>query len=454
MRPTLLLLFALVTLASAAERLNFVVFLIDDLGATDIGCYGSKYYETPQIDRLAADGARFTTGYSACTVCSPTRAAILTGKSPARLHITDWIAGHERPFAKLRIPDWQKSLPATERTVAQALREVGYATCAIGKWHLSPEGPSAHGFDVAIGDNHRGQPATYLSPYKNPNLPDGPVGEELTARCTDEAIKFIEANKEKPFFVYLPHFAVHTPLGGKPESIAYFAERAKTMQPQGKPAYAAMLKAVDESVGRIRARLEELKLDRNTVIIFTGDNGGLEGGGVTDNLGVRAGKGSAYEGGVRVPFIVYWPSTIKAGTVIEAPVITNDIPATLADLAGAKLGGEGISLAPVVKGGAMPARPLHWHYPHYHPGGATPYSAIRDGDWRLLRLYEDGKQELYNLAKDPEEKEDLSAKEPERLAALAKKLDAWLTATGAQLPTANPAFDPEKNEPKRKKQGN
>ena len=445
MRASFLFLLLTIFRCSAAEKPNVIVFLIDDLGATDVGCYGSKYYETPQIDRLAAEGMRFRAGYSACTVCSPSRAAMITGKWPARLHLTDWIAGHERPFAKLAIPDWQKKLPVEERTIAQALHEQGYVTCAIGKWHLSAGGPAAHGFDVAIGDNHLGQPASYLTPYKNPNLPDGPPGEELTARCTEEAVRFIEGHREKPFFLYLAHFAVHTPLGGTPESIAYFAERATKISPQGKPAYAAMIKAVDNSVGRIRARLAELKLDDNTVIIFTGDNGGLELGKVTDNLGVRAGKGSAYEGGVRVPFIVYWPGVTKAGTVQEAPVITNDIPATVADLAGASLPGDGVSLAPVLRGGAMVPRALYWHYPHYHPGGATPYSAIREGDWRLVRFYEDGHEELYNLSKDPEEKDDQASRETERRGAMGKKLDAWLAETKAQMPTPNPNANPAKD---------
>ncbi len=428
--------FALLTFLSAslaADKPNFVVFLIDDLGATDLGCYGSKFYETPHLDQLAKDGMRFRTAYSACTVCSPTRAAMLTGKYPARLRITDWIAGHVRPNAPLQIPDWVKALPTDEWTVASGLRGAGYATCAIGKWHLSPGGPAAHGFDVAIADNGRGQPATYLAPFKNPNLSDGPDGEELTARCTSEAIKFISTNADKPFFVYLPHFAVHTPLGGKKEDIARFALKEN---PQGKPAYAAMIKAVDDSVGRIRAELEKLGLSEKTVLIFTGDNGGLELGKVTDNLGVRAGKGSAYEGGVRVPLIVRWPGVTKAGTETDIPAITPDIPATLAEAAGLeKRAFDGVSLMPVLGRGKFAERPLFWHYPHYHPGGATPYSAIREGDFRLVHFYEDERDELYHLASDPEEKEDLATKNVGKAKDLRAKLDRWLKETGAQLPT-------------------
>ncbi len=434
MRSLLLLLVCLSAVVHAADRPpNIIFMLIDDMGWTDLSCYGSKYYQTPHIDQLAKDGMRFTQAYSACTVCSPTRSAIMTGKYPARTHITDWIAGHVRPNAPLQIPDWVKALPTDEWTVASGLRGAGYVTCAIGKWHLSPGGPAAHGFDVAIADNHKGQPDSYLSPYKNPNLPDGPVGEELTERCTSEAIKFISTNADKPFFVYLPHFAVHTPLGGKKEDIARFALKEN---PQGKPAYAAMIKAVDDSVGRIRAELEKLGLSEKTVLIFTGDNGGLELGKVTDNLGVRAGKGSAYEGGVRVPLIVRWPGVTKAGTETDIPAITPDIPATLAEAAGLeKRAFDGVSLMPVLGGGKFAERPLFWHYPHYHPGGATPYSAIREGDFRLVHFYEDERDEVYNLASDPEEKEDLATKNVGKAKDLRSKLDRWLKETGAQFPT-------------------
>ena len=293
----LLPLLLLVVAAQAADKPNIIIFLIDDLGATDLGCAGSKFYETPNIDRLAKDGCRFTNTYSACTVCSPTRSAMITGKYPARLHITDWIAGHNKPFAKLAIPEWTKELPKSEKTIAQHLGGAGYRTCAIGKWHLSPGGPAAHGFDVAIADNHMGQPKSYLSPYNNPNLTDGPPGESLTHRLTEEAVKFIEAKSEKPFFLYLAHYAVHTPLGGRPDVVAKYEEKAKITTPQGKAKYAAMIEGVDDSVGRIRARLAELKIADNTIIIFTSDNGGLLLGDITTNFGMRAGKGSAYETG-------------------------------------------------------------------------------------------------------------------------------------------------------------
>ncbi|MEO6788673.1 MAG: sulfatase [Chthoniobacteraceae bacterium] len=433
----------------AADKPNIIIFLIDDLGATDLGCTGSTFYETPNIDRLAKDGCLFPNTYAACTVCSPTRSAIITGKYPARLHITDWIAGHNRPFAKLKIPDWQQELPKTEKTIAHWLGEAGYRTCAIGKWHLSPGGPAAHGFDIAIADNHKGQPASYLSPYHNPNITDGPPGESLTHRLTEEAAKFITTKSDKPFFLYFAHYAVHTPLGARPEVTAKYEEKAKITTPQGKAKYAAMIEGVDDSVGRIRALLAEQKLADNTLIIFTSDNGGLILGDVTSNLGMRAGKGSAYEGGVRVAGIVDWPGVSRPGTTNATPVITMDWFATVLDAAGVKAPSEGVSVRPLLRGEKVAPRPLFWHYPHYHPGGATPYSAIRDGDFRLVHFYEDGRDELYNLAADPEEKRDLAATEKEKTAALRAKLDTWLKETGAQFPTPNPNYDPAKDAPKR-----
>jgi arylsulfatase A-like enzyme len=433
---------------------NVIVILVDDLGETDLACYGSRFYETPNIDQLAKDGVRFANGYSACTVCSPTRAALLTGKYPARLHLTDWIAGHERPKAKLKIPDWQKFLPFEEITLAEQFKAAGYATASIGKWHLTPglkEGdeayyPEKHGFDVNVGGYARGQPPSYVAPYKIPTLPEGPAGEFLTDREANETAKFIEANKDKPFFVYLPHYAVHTPLGGKPEVVAkYQAKTAKTPGLKQKNAtYAALIESVDDSVGKIRATLRKLKLEQNTIIVFTGDNGGLLP--VTENSPYRVGKGSAYEGGVRVPLIVTWPGVTKGAQVEATPAITMDLYPTLLELAGVKPMQslvDGISLAPLLRSGAKPDRDaIFWHYPHYHPGGATPYSAIRSGDLRLVHFYEDGRDELYDLAHDVGETKDLAAAQPERAKALRTRLDAWLKSVDAQLPTPNPAYDP------------
>ena len=452
--PLICLSALLAPLLEAAPPPNVIVILVDDMGQTDLSCYGSRFYETPHIDQLAKDGVRFANGYSACTVCSPTRAAMLTGKYPARLHLTDWITGHERPKAKLKIPDWQKFLPFEEITLAEQFKAAGYATASIGKWHLTPalkEGdeayyPEKHGFDLNVGGYARGQPPSYHAPYKIPTLTEGPAGEFLTDREAAEAVKYIEANKEKPFFLYLPHYAVHTPLGGKPDVIAkYQAKAAKLPDLKQKNAtYAAIVESVDDSLGTIRAALKRLKLEENTIIVFTADNGGLLP--ITDNSPFRVGKGSAYEGGVRVPLIIHAPGVTKAGTVDPTPAITIDLYPTVLELAGVKplqALVDGISLAPLLKSGAKPDRAeIFWHYPHYHPGGATPYSAVRSGDFRLVHFYEDGRDELYDLAHDVGETKDLAAAQPALAKTLRTRLDAWLKSVDAQLPTKNPTYDP------------
>ncbi len=451
-----LLVFLLVLTASlsAATPPNFIVILVDDMGATDLGCYGSKFYETPHIDRLGKDGIRFTQAYSACTVCSPTRASLLTGKNPAALRLTDWIAGHQRPFAKLKIPDWKKELRAGEVTLPALLKKAGYATASIGKWHLGPEGPVERGFDLNIAGTEKGQPPSYFSPYKIETLPDGPDGEFLSDRLTAEAEKFMESNKDSPFFLYLPHFAVHTPLMGKPAAVAKYKAKAKPEDAQHNATYAALVESVDDSVGRLRAKLDALGISERTAIIFTSDNGGLAQ--VTGNLGLRAGKGSAYEGGVRVPLIYCWPGTIKPGEFAE-PVITGDHFHTVLDLAGspAAITSEYRSLAPVVLGkGTIAPRELHWHYPHYHPGGATPYSAVRSGDFKLIAFFEDSHLELYNLKADPEERHNLVPANPAKAEEMRRNLTAWWMEVRAQLPTPNPDFDPardaERGKPKAK----
>jgi len=449
----LCLLLVMLNPSAFARPKNVVLILVDDMGQTDLSCYGSKFYETPHVDQLAKDGVRFANGYSACTVCSPTRAALLTGKYPARLRITDWIAGHERPKAKLKIPDWQKFLRFEEITLAEQFKAAGYATASIGKWHLTPalkEGdeayyPEKHGFDLNVGGYARGQPPSYHAPYKIPTLAEGPVGEFLTDREAAEAVKFIETNKEKPFFLYLPHYAVHTPLGGKPDVIAkYQAKAAKLPDLKQKNAtYAALVESVDDSLGTIRAALKRLKLDEDTIIVFTADNGGLLP--VTDNSPFRVGKRSAYEGGVRVPLIIHAPGSGKAGHVETTPAMTIDLYPTLLDLAGTKplqSVVDGVSLAPLLRQGVKPDRAdLFWHYPHYHPGGATPYSAIRSGDLRLVHFYEDGRDELYDLSADVGETKDLAAAQPDQAKALRARLDVWLKSVDAQLPVPNPAHD-------------
>jgi arylsulfatase A-like enzyme len=442
--------------APSAARPNVIVVLVDDMGWRDLSCQGSPFYETPHIDRLAASGMRFTHGYSACTVCSPSRAALMTGQYPARLHITDWIAGHERPFAKLRIPDWQKFLPLEAVTVAERLAAAGYATANIGKWHLgdAPYSPEQQGFQKNLGGYHRGQPPSYFAPYKIPTLPDGPAGEYLTDRESAEAVSFIETNRERPFFLYLPHYCVHTPIQAKPAVQAKYAAKNAGGLATKNAAYAAMVESVDDCMGRILDAVDRLGIRDRTAIIFTSDNGGLAN--VTDNAPARAGKGSAYEGGVRVPFIVSWPGVTKPGTTNAMPVITPDITATVLDLTdigpAADQPLDGRSLAGALRGKPLDRDAVYWHYPHYHPGGATPYSAIRAGDWRLVHFYEDGRSELYDLAHDEGEKTDLAAGDPERTAQLKAKLDAWLESVGAQLPMPNPDHDPVRDQQPRRPQ--
>lgn len=448
--------------AGAERRPNIVFFHIDDLGWTDLSCMGSSFYETPHIDRLASQGMKFTHAYSACTVCSPTRAAVMTGKYPARLHVTDWIAGHNRPYAKLKIPDWTQFLPLEEITIAELLKEAGYATASVGKWHLGNQGyePTRQGFDVNIGGTQAGSPPGYFGPYTLPGIPTSPQGESLTERLTVEAIRFIETHQDRPFFVYFPHYTVHTPLQAKAEVIAKYEAKLKktgraqqavsdysTPHPHDNPVYAAMIESMDDSVRDVLAALDRLGLTDDTIVFFTGDNGGLMRS--TDNRPARVGKGSAYEGGVRVPLIVKYAQAVPAGTTSDAAVMSIDYLPTILDLCGlppARHPIDGVSFASVLKQtGPLARSELFWHYPHYHPGGATPYGAIRNGDWRLVEFYEDDHVELYNLRDDVGEQNDLAAKDPSRAAALRKRLHAWREEVGAQMPTPNPDYDPAKD---------
>ncbi len=463
---------------------NFVIFLIDDLGWTDLGCYGSKFYETPQIDALAATGMRFTHAYSACTVCSPTRAALLTGKYPARLRITDWIPGHARPHAILQVPEWTKHLPLEEITLAEALKPAGYRSASIGKWHLGSEEyyPIKNGFELQLAGSNQGQPPSYFDPYKISTLENRKAGEYLTDRLTNEATAFIDEHKTQPFLLYLPHFGVHTPLQAKDKLVEKYqakaADRAAadSTDRHKNAKYAAMIESVDDSVGQIVKKLDELKLREQTVIIFTSDNGGLLGS--TSNAPLRAGKGSAYEGGVRVPLIINWPEANKVAdnssaekaelakggnlaapkpaSTNDTPVITMDLFPTCVEIAGVngdamESATDGLSLASLLQGhGELKRDSLYWHYPHYHPGGATPYSAVRHGDLRLIEFHEDERLELYDLKKDPGEQMNVADRLPDRRKQLYAMLTNWRERVGAQMPKANPNHDDEKNQPKQK----
>ena len=437
-----------------SSRPNVIVLLADDLGWSDTQCYGSSYYKTPNIDALAKSGMRFTNAYAACTVCSPSRASILTGKYPARLRLTDWITGYQRPFAKLLPPPWTAFLAREEVTIAEVLNKQNYATAMIGKWHLGDDVkyyPEHQGFDSNIGGTFQGSPPSYFSPYRNARLMDGPKGEYLTDRLTNEAIDFIKREKDNPFLLFLSFYAVHTPLQAKETDVALYKKRIDSTATQQNPLYAAMVHNLDENIGRLQEVVKQLGLSRNTLIIFTSDNGGLvkgndwKKGKITSNDPLRGGKGTAYEGGTRVPLICSWEGNIKAGTLNKEPVIGTDLFATIATVAGTGatlLQGDGSSLLPLLEGKSKTNRPaLFWHYPHYHSEGATPYSAIRKGDWKLIYFFEKETSELYNLLKDPGETNNLSAKEQTRTTALYNELVAWQKEVAAQLPAINPAYD-------------
>jgi arylsulfatase A len=447
----------------AAERPNVILILADDLGWTDLSCFGSDLYESPHLDRLARDGMRFTQNYSACTVCSPTRAALLTGKYPARLHITDWIPGAMPDNPKLLVPDWAKHLPVEETTIAEVLKSAGYTTASIGKWHLGGEAyyPEKHGFDLNIAGTDKPQPPTYFAPWNIPTISEGMPGDYITDRLGDEAVKSIERMKDQPFFLYLPHFAVHTPIQGKADLVAKYQGKVRAGLNQNNAAYAAMVESLDASVGRIRAKLDELDLAKRTILIFTSDNGGRVP--TTSNKPLRYGKASAYEGGVRVPLIIHWPGVTKPGSVSREPVITMDLFPTLVEMCRQFVPGsspielpitgspeDGVSLVPLLRQTATLNRSeLFWHYPHhqhYQLGGTMPYGAIRSGDLKLIEFFNDMHVELYNLREDIGEEHDLAPALPKQTAELRARLHAWRNEVGAQMPTPNPAFNPAKPE--------
>lgn len=437
---------------------NIIVFLVDDLGWTDLGSYGSDLYETPNIDRLAREGVKFTNAYSACTVCSPTRAALMTGKYPARLNLTDWIAGHVNEYGKLRVPDWTQYLPTEETTLAELAKEADYATASVGKWHLGDDStyyPQYQGFDLNVAGYYRGQPPSYFYPYVRgtdtlPYLKGGKEGEYLTDRLTQEAGRFIRQHQDQPFFLYFPHYAVHTPIQAQDSLTEYYRKKLKPGMQHFNPEYAAMIHSTDASLGRVMHLLDSLSLSDRTTIIFTSDNGGLSfRGKVTNNAPLRAGKGSSYEGGVRVPMIIKRPQFATPGAVSDEPVITMDVFATVADLLAGSASAptapqeDGVSLLNIVQDTAMVLErdALFWHYPHYHPGGAHPYSAVRQGNFKLIEFLEDNRLELYDLNEDLGETNNLVETLPEITNELYNRLESWRAEVGAQMPTDNPDYD-------------
>lgn len=508
-------------LQAQTKKYNVIFFLVDDLGYTDLGFEGSSFYETPHIDSFAKKGVRFTNAYAACHVCSPTRASILTGQYPARLGLTDWLPGRKNfSFQKLQNIASVQHLPYDIKTLPQVFKDNGYATAIYGKWHLGEDSASTkrQGFDVHVPDWGKGWPAnSYFSPYGMKGLEGGDNGEYLTDRLTKEALKWVEKNKEQPFFLYLSHFAVHDPIQGRGDLVVkYEAKKNKIPKATGTPyilegnpddanplsrekltaslsdtthkgikvfpdrtvkikqrqdnvQFAAMVESMDESFGRVMAKLKELGLENNTIVIFFSDNGGMSAANFgnparkidpansdktfsTSNLPLRGGKGWMYEGGIREPLLVYWPGQGKQGVVSDVPVTSTYFYSSLLDMAGlnkpsGKNGIDGASFAPIVKGEQagiekLKQKPLFWHFPHYSNHGAqSPGGAVRLGDYKLIEYYENNTVQLFNLTNDPGEQKDLARSEPGKVKELQTMLRNWRKEVNAQMPPANPKYN-------------
>jgi arylsulfatase A-like enzyme len=470
LRVSLPLLAVAATLAAAPR--NILILLADDHGYMDLGANNPKtFYETPHLDRLAASGMRFTDGYAATPVCSPTRYSIQTGKYPTRAGLTNWLPG-------VRVERFENALltrqmPLEETTLAEVLRPAGWRTAFVGKWHLGEEEkfwPEAQGFEINLGGHSKGSPASYFSPYKNPRLADGPPGEHLTMRLADETCALLAKFKAegKPFFLQHCFYDPHTPLQAPKELIEKYRAKAERLglkdafdeekqhfvsvkgprqvrAVQSHAVYAAMIESMDTAVGKILRALDELGLANDTLVVFTSDNGGLSTseGLPTCNYPLRAGKGWVYEGGIRTAFLVRMPGAARTGAASAVPVMSIDLFPTALEFAGvplpAGLAIDGRSLVPLLRGGSAPARDaLFWHYPHYSNQGGFPGGAVRMGDWKLVENHEDGSVELYHLRDDLGEKRSRAAAEPERVRAMRARLHAWYRETGAQFLRAKP----------------
>jgi len=466
MRYLALSSFLIALLATSHAKPNIVFFLVDDLGYMDIGSYNpDTFYETPNIDRLASNGMRFTDGYAANPVCSPTRYSILTGKYPSRIGATNWFSG--RRSGRFNPAPLHSNMPLAEVTLAEALQKAGYQTAFLGKWHLGPTEefwPEKQGFDINIGGHNRGSPpGGYFAPYNNPRLENGKQGEHLTGRLAREAVDIMGAFHAKgdPFLIYLSFYSVHTPLQAPKNLIAKYQKKAQGVAgeefgpeeqvwPGGKKrrvrilqkhtTYAAMIESMDAALGRVLDQVRKLGIEKETVICFTSDNGGLSTseGSPTSNLPLRGGKGWVYEGGIREPFIISYPSIVKPG-VCATPVISTDFYPTLLELAGLPLKKkqhlDGVSLLPLLKENKSTINrdALYWHYPHYSTPGGFPGGAIRSGDLKLVERYEDGKVSLYNLKEDPGERRDLAGKMPGQIKVMRPKLHGWYREVGAKF---------------------
>ena len=460
-----------------AEKPNVVLILMDDMGKHDLSVEGSTFYESPNIDKLANTGMRFTQGYATCRVCSPSRASIQLGQFTARHGITDWIGARTgmdwKRDDRVLPAEYVHQLPHDDTTLPEALLDAGYKTFFAGKWHLGDTGsfPTDHGFEINKGGHHRGSPpGGYFSPFKNPVLEDGPPGESLPLRLADETVKFIRSNQDKPFFAMLSFYSVHGPVQTTKELWGKYQEKAESLPPrterfkvdrtlpvrqvQDHPVYAGMVEITDDAVGKVLDALDETGLTESTIVIFTSDNGGVSSGDAfaTSNLPLRGGKGRQWEGGIQEPYYIRYPKVTKPNTTCDVPVTGADFYPTILDLCGLPLKpdqhADGVSLVPLLKGESIENRPLYWHYPHYGNQGGEPGSIIREGDWKLIHYYEDGRNELYNLSTDPGEEIDVAFSYPATTVRMWKQLDAWLTEVGAKRPQPDPRYTPEKNEAK------
>jgi arylsulfatase A-like enzyme len=506
-------------LGKTARKPNVIFFLVDDLGWADLGFEGSSFYETPNIDKLARENMHFTQAYAACHVCSPTRGSIISGQYPARTHLTDWLPGRkEFSFQKFKNAEHVQHLPYGIPTLPSILKANGYHTAIFGKWHLGEDSNSTarQGFDLHIPDYNVGWPnGTYFAPYHMKGLEGGPDGEYLTDRLTTEALKWVEKNKDGPFFLYLAHFAVHDPIQGRKDLVEKYKKKlaarqaatgtpfvlegdpdeesplspgqltellkdpryagygnlpnrvVKVKQIQDNPEFGAMVEAMDESLGRVLAKVKELGLEDNTIVIFFSDNGGMSAMNIgnparklkpgqldlaysTSNLPLRGGKGWLYEGGIREPMIVHWPHHIQAGSVCDVPVISTDFLPTILNMVGIPVPkqypGDGMNIVPLLEKKPDPAvadRAIYWHFPQYSNHGAqSPGGAIRYGDYKLLEYFENYKVQLFNIRKDPGEHQDLVASEPAKVKELRDMLHAWRKKVNANMPTPNPKYDP------------
>ena len=463
-----------------AKKPNVLFILVDDMGVKDLSNEGSTFYESPNIDRIANEGMKFTRGYATCQVCSPSRASILTGKYPTNHGITTWIgdrAGESwrgaNRFDSHLPPEYGRNLRASEITLAETMRKAGYKTFFAGKWHLGGKGswPTDHGFDINKGGWDVGGPrGGFFSPYVNPNLESGPNGESLTLRLGQETANFIETHKDHPFLAYLSFYTVHGPIQTTHALWKKYREKAKKMglitnkerflfdrrlnvrQVQDCPIYAGMIEQLDQSIGIVLSKLSEHSLENNTIICFTSDNGGVSSGDAyaTSNLPLRGGKGRQWEGGIREPFYLKAPEVTKSGSKNDTPVSGIDWYPTLLELCGIEIPKnqkvDGVSLVPLLKGKSIKNRLLYWHYPHYGNQGGEPSSIIMEGDWKLIHYHEDDRNELYYLKTDIGEQKDLFSKKSMKGMEMLKKLDAWLKVTKAKFPPPDPQFDSAKRE--------